>query len=91
MKKLILTALALILFDTVFSQYVILTPPDKAVVYFVRTDRLLKGGQGGEAVFDGRDMVGRISAGTFFRYECDPGNHIFWINRTMTFLFTSYI
>ena len=81
MKKLILTALALIFFDAVFSQYVILTPPDKAVVYFVRTDKAMKGGANGPIVYDGRDIVSRINPGTFYRYECDPGDHTFWINR----------
>ena len=83
MKKLIITILALILFDTAFSQYVILTPPDKAVIYFVRTDRALKGGSGGlfqPVVCDGKEVVCRIVPGTFYRYECDPGEHLLWLN-----------
>ena len=81
MKKLIITVLALILFDSVFGQYVILTPPDKAVVYFVRTDRAMKGASLAPLIFDSRETVSRIVPASFYRYECEPGEHLFWLNK----------
>ena len=51
-------------------------PADKAVVYFVRLGVL------GSAVrfphFDGDRFIGKFGGGQYLRYECTPGDHLFW-------------
>lgn len=60
------------------SQVIQEAPADKAVVYFVRT---VKGygllAQPG--VFCASEPIGIISYRNFIRYECEPGNQLFWI------------
>ena len=67
-------------------------PADKAVVYFVRT---VKGGFGSLAntfVFDTEKTIGMLSYRNFIRYECEPGEHLFWAIRSniSTITFTYY-
>ncbi len=51
-------------------------PADKAVVYFVRASGL------GAIInfnhYDGEQLIGRFNAGKYLRYECAPGEHVFW-------------
>ncbi|OAV43412.1 hypothetical protein [Lewinella sp. 4G2] len=55
-----------------------LAPPaeGKAVVYIVRAP--------GNAMlvnfryYDGDQLLGRFNAGKYLRYECEPGEHVFW-------------
>lgn len=48
----------------------------KAVVYFVRASAL--GGLINFTFFDGEKVIGRFNGGKYMRYECDPGEHLFW-------------
>ncbi|MEM6771871.1 MAG: hypothetical protein AAF597_14920, partial [Bacteroidota bacterium] len=61
---------------TLFAQGVDPAPADKAVVYFVRTSGL------GAALnfhhYDGDQLIGKFNAGKYLRYECEPGEHVFW-------------
>lgn len=51
-------------------------PPDKAVVYFVRSS------SAGFAInfsyFDSTRLIGIFAGKGYFRYECEPGFHLFW-------------
>ena len=51
-------------------------PNDKAVVYFARPNTL------GLAInfvyFDGEKVIGRFMGNRYMRYECEPGEHLFW-------------
>ena len=51
-------------------------PADKAVVYFVRSSAL------GFAInfhfYDSTKLLGKFSGTNYFRYECEPGSHLFW-------------
>ena len=51
-------------------------PSEKAVVYFVRSSMF------GFAInftyFDSTKVIGRFNGHKFLRYECDPGEHLFW-------------
>jgi len=62
------------------SQVIHEAPADKAVVYFVRTVK----GAGMLAypgVFCENGPIGILSYRNFIRYECEPGNQLFWILR----------
>lgn len=76
MKNLILCFLFLLPITFLSSQSIKPAPDDKAVVYFMRP------GAGGGLInfvfFDGDQVIGRLSGGKYFRYECDPGEHLFW-------------
>ncbi len=78
MKKKItflLTFLSLISIST-FAQGFQAPAEDKAVVYFVRPTAL------GAAIncrfFDNDQYIGRFNGGKYLRYECEPGEHLFW-------------
>ncbi len=67
-------------------------PQDKAIVYFVRT---VKGGFGSLAntfMFDSEEAIGMLSYRNFIRFECEPGEHLFWAIRSniSTITFTYY-
>lgn len=53
-------------------------PPSegKAVVYFVRVSKL--GGLINFRFFHNDKYIGRFNAQKYMRYECDPGEHLFW-------------
>ena len=50
----------------------------KAVVYFLRPSSL------GAAInfryFDSDQFIGRFNGSKYMRYECEPGEHLFWAN-----------
>lgn len=51
--------------------------PGKSVVYFVRTN-----GSGyliNFRHFDYDKFIGKFAGAGFLRYECDPGEHVFWV------------
>lgn len=51
-------------------------PEDKAVIYFMRpsgTGALIN-----FTFFDGEKPIARINGGKYVRYECAPGDHLFW-------------
>jgi len=49
---------------------------DKAEVYFVRASGL--GSLINFALFDGEKVIGRMNGMKYIRYECEPGDHLFW-------------
>lgn len=50
---------------------------DKAVVYF------LKGCDG--IYFDSTKLIGIFRGFQYFRYECEPGSHLFWVQLQINF------
>lgn len=77
MKKqsLLIISILLIVLSGV-AQNIEPAPADKAVVYFMRTSSL------GMAInfsfFDSTTLIGVFNAPKYIRYECEPGQHIFW-------------
>lgn len=51
-------------------------PADKAAVYFVRTSAL--GFAINFSFYDSTRFLGKFSGTNYFRYECEPGSHLFW-------------
>ena len=74
--RLFITVASLFVAATSFAQG--LTPPaeGKAVVYFARVS------SAGFAIsfdfFDGRKYIGDFAGRNYLRYECEPGQHVFW-------------
>lgn len=56
-----------------------LVPPSegKSVIYFIRSSNL--GSLMNIRYFDEEKYLGKFNGRSYIRYECDPGNHIFWI------------
>lgn len=50
--------------------------PDKAVVYFFRYSPT--GFLVGFSYYDGREFIGKTANTNYIRYECEPGQHLFW-------------
>jgi hypothetical protein len=68
-----------ILFFTYFfcaAQVIPPAPSDKAVVYFVRTSSL--GFAINFSYFDSTRLIAKFNGPKYFRYECEPGSHLFW-------------
>lgn len=78
MKKIMLTLLLPALFSFSFLPYSDITPPakGKAVVYFARTSGL--GTLINFNFFDKDKFIGKFHGTGYLRYECDPGEHLFW-------------
>ncbi len=76
MKSTILCFLFLLPVAFLSSQSVKPAPADKAVVYFMRPSAT--GALINFVFFDGDQVIGRLNGGKYFRYECDPGKHLFW-------------
>jgi len=82
MKKLLLTLLIPALFSFRPVPLAEVTPPakGKAVVYFARTS----GGYSLSSIatnfnfFDKEHFIGKFSSTGYVRYECEPGEHVFW-------------
>lgn len=56
----------------------LVTPPDgKSLVYFVRSSGT--GALVNFKYFDGEKYLGKFSGKNYFIYECDPGEHVFWV------------
>ena len=76
MKKLIHLTVLLLASQPGISQTIPPAPEDKAVVYFARTSSL------GFAInftyFDSTVLIGKCKGTNFIRYECEPGQHVFW-------------
>ncbi len=51
--------------------------PGNSVVYFVRTNSM--GAMINFRHFDYDKFIGKFSGEGFMRYECDPGEHVFWV------------
>lgn len=56
-----------------------LVPPSegKSVIYFLRTTSL--GSLMNMRYFDSQKYLGKFNGRSYIRYECEPGEHIFWI------------
>lgn len=68
----------MIVFNSVicFSQGINPAPENKAVVYFVRPSSM--GFAINFSYFDSTKFIGKFSGNKYFRYECEPGVHLFW-------------
>ncbi|CAM1361127.1 conserved exported hypothetical protein [Tenacibaculum litoreum] len=81
MKKSIPFLLLLFLSFQTFSQIQAekITPPTKgkSVIYFLRTTGL--GALMNIRYFDKEQYLGRFNGVNYLRYECDPGEKVFWI------------
>ena len=51
-------------------------PSDKAIVYFARTSFMFMAIN--FTYLDSATLIGSSFGGTYIRYECEPGNHLFW-------------
>lgn len=59
------------------GQEIAAAPADKAVVYFVRISSL--GFAINFSYFDSTRLIAKFNGPKYFRYECDPGYHLFWV------------
>ena len=76
-KITILFAFLSFLSTTTFAQgFEAPSSEDKAVVYFVRPS--VMGGAINFRFFDNDQYIGRFNGGKYMRYECEPGEHLFW-------------
>ncbi len=66
----------LVLFTITSNSQLRKPSPGKAVVYFVRASEL--GFAINFSYFDSASFIGIASGKSYFRYECDPGWHLFW-------------
>jgi hypothetical protein len=78
MKKLLMTVLVPMLFSFKPPPLAEVTPPQKgkAVVYFARTSAM--GMLYNFNFFDKDKFIGKFSSTGYIRYECEPGEHLFW-------------
>ncbi|OQP64106.1 hypothetical protein A3860_22120 [Niastella vici] len=82
MKKLLLTLLIPALFSFKPVPLAEVTPPakGKAVVYFAKTSAgySLTSLATNFNFFDKEHFIGKFSGTGYIRYECEPGEHVFW-------------
>lgn len=71
-----LIALLLTLTTSVRGQGIQPAPSNKAVVYFIRTSSY--GFLINFSYFDSTKLIGIFAGQGYFRYECEPGSHLFW-------------
>lgn len=76
MKNIVTLLLIFVQSTFLFSQSIEPAPTDKAVVYFTRASSL--GGLINFTYFDGENAIGRFNGPKYMRYECEPGEHLFW-------------
>jgi len=74
--NLFLITLLLALNTSLFSQEIPPAPANKAVVYFVRATSY--GFAINFSYFDSTKLIGIFAGKGYFRYECEPGTHLFW-------------
>ncbi|MEI6682881.1 MAG: hypothetical protein WCO44_09655 [Bacteroidota bacterium] len=74
--NLFLITLFLTLTTSLFSQEIPPAPSNKAVVYFVRPSST--GFAINFSYFDSTKLIGIFAGKGYFRYECEPGTHLFW-------------
>lgn len=72
LTPLMLFASAIIL----FGQNIPPAPADKSVVYFVRVNSA--GALVNFTFFDNDQIIGKFNGRNYMRYECEPGEHLFW-------------
>lgn len=79
-KKLFLLLFVLTISLSASAQYQekIIPPSEgKTVIYFLRTSSL--GSLMNMRYFDDSKYLGKFNGRSYLRYECEPGEHIFWI------------
>jgi hypothetical protein len=77
MKKIAaIFSIGMLLYTKLVSQEIPPAPADKAVVYFVRTSGL--GFAINFSYLDSATLIAKANGTNYVRYECNPGNHIFW-------------
>ncbi|WP_242084536.1 hypothetical protein [Aestuariivivens sediminis] len=75
--KTILSLLFVLQTAFMFSQNNKGVPSDKAIVYFTRASMI--GGVINFTYFDGEKVIGRFNGPKYMIYECNPGEHLFWV------------
>lgn len=75
--KLILVTLALFTVTTSWSQELKKPAAGKSLVYFIRSSGT--GALINFKYFDGEKYLGKINGRSYFTYECEPGEHVFWV------------
>ncbi len=75
-SKIVFVCLLLISIGSLINAQIPDPPTDKAVIYFVRANQL--GAAINFKIFDGDQIIGKMNGGKYIRYECTPGEHIFW-------------
>ena len=70
--------IAILLFSatSLTAQEITPAPSNKAVVYFIRTSSY--GFAINFSYFDSTKLIGIFAGQGYFRYECEPGPHLFW-------------
>ena len=77
MKKYILSLIPFFLLSlSLIGQNIEPAPKDKAVVYFTRTSYV--GLINNFSYFDSTKLIGVFDSRKYIRYECEPGNRLFW-------------
>ena len=56
---------------------------DKALIVFYRPTSYLPATAISLPIYDGEKKIRSIMSGTYFFYECEPGEHTFWCQGTM--------
>lgn len=75
-NKIILIASILLISMAGFAQEIKPAPENKAVLYFVRASSM--GFAINFSYFDSTSFIGKFNGVNYFRYECEPGRHLFW-------------
>jgi hypothetical protein len=86
----ILTVISIIAFtsvSTMFAQGFEHPAKGKAVVYFVRINSL--GSMINFKYFDKDKFIGKFNGKNYMRYECSPGEHLFWASSERKYFITS--
>src|SRR5690349_15244489 len=93
MKKLLMTLFVPMLFSFRLAPLAEVTPPakGKAVVYFARTvaGYSLTAMASNFNFFDKEKFIGKFSGTGYVRYECEPGEHVFWARAENTDFMTA--
>ena len=76
-RLLLITGLFNILCFQAFAQELIAPSEGRSMVYFLRSSGT--GALINFKYFDGEDYLGKFSGPGCFTYECEPGEHIFWV------------
>ena len=83
-KSFFFTAVILVLpFSKVDAQNTFQSPSEnKSVIYIMRTSAL--GAIMNFRFFDGEKYLGKFKDKNYLRYECEPGEHLFWVKAENT-------
>lgn len=77
MKRALILLVILLQSLFLFSQDFDSNSKDKSTVYFVRASGL--GALINFTYFDGEKSIGRFNGPKYMKYECEPGEHLFWV------------